>query len=375
NTTDAADDAYATTKDVAITRNVSVNDYDAEGDNQNSFTVVSGPGDGSLTAFNAVTGTFTYTPDNGYSGPDQFVYVVCDDGIPTACDTATVYLMILPQGPIAINDINATTINTPVDGDVTPNDFDLDGDHLTVSTTPLLPPLMGNVVLAADGSYTYTPNNGYTGRDLFVYEVCDEDNLCDTAMVFITIVDNDTTGNNPPVANADHYEGVENTPINGQMLPNDYDPDGDVLTGLDTIAGFGLDHGTLSFLPDGSFTYTPDAGYTGLDFYLYEICDPFGLCDTTMVTVRIEPSWVGNTTDAVDDAYLTFEETPVSGNVSDNDYDAEGDPQITYTLVSGPSNGSLSSFNTSTGTFTYNPAAGYNGPDQFVYIVCDYNYY
>ncbi len=44
------------------------------------------------------------------------------------------------------------------------------------------------------------------------------------------------------------------------------------------------------------------------------------------------------------------------------------DANLTYTIVVGPSHGSLSG--TGTGR-TYTPAANYNGPDSFTYSVTD----
>ena len=57
-----------------------LNDYDPEGDNQNSFTVLSGVSNGTLTRFNATTGEFTYTPNAGYIGNERFTYNVLVDG-------------------------------------------------------------------------------------------------------------------------------------------------------------------------------------------------------------------------------------------------------------------------------------------------------
>jgi hypothetical protein len=44
-------------------------------------TPVSGPGSGTLAL--SADGSFTYTPNPGFVGSDQFVYRVCDDGLPS----------------------------------------------------------------------------------------------------------------------------------------------------------------------------------------------------------------------------------------------------------------------------------------------------
>jgi gliding motility-associated-like protein len=44
-------------------------------------------------------GTITYTPDQGFTGIDSFTYQICDDGIPSLCDTAVVYVTVIPERP------------------------------------------------------------------------------------------------------------------------------------------------------------------------------------------------------------------------------------------------------------------------------------
>ncbi len=65
------------------------------------------------------------------------------------------------------------------------NDDDPDGDPL--SAAKVADPTNGIVVLAADGSFTYTPNANFYGTDWFVYEVSDDQGGTDTATVTITV--------------------------------------------------------------------------------------------------------------------------------------------------------------------------------------------
>lgn len=51
------------------------------------------------------------------------------------------------------------------------------------------PPGWGKTIVNNNGSITYIPKNRQTGRDQFVYEVCNVANLCDSAMVTIDIYD------------------------------------------------------------------------------------------------------------------------------------------------------------------------------------------
>src|SRR5205823_4275981 len=67
-----------------------------------------------------------------------------------------------------------------------------------------------------------------------------------------------------------------------------------------------------------------------------------------------------------DGSATTAEDTPLSGNVSATDVDGD---TLTYAVVAGPSNGSLTL--NPNGSFTYTPAANYNGGDSFNFRASD----
>ncbi len=119
----------------------------------------------------------------------------------------------------AANDFNHTLINTPVLGTVALNDYDLEGNTQTYTTTPITLPAHGSVTINTDGTYTYTPTTGNPGQDSFVYQVCDNGTpqACDNATVYIEILANPTTANEPPIANPDHYLTEINTPVSGSF--------------------------------------------------------------------------------------------------------------------------------------------------------------
>jgi hypothetical protein len=100
----------------------------------------------------------------------------------------------MPGPPIANDDSVNTTINKFVNFDVAANDIDLNGNldptTTNISCLTCTVPSNGSLLNIGDGTFIYTPNPGFTGEDTFVYEICDSDDLCDTATVAITI----TTG-------------------------------------------------------------------------------------------------------------------------------------------------------------------------------------
>jgi Bacterial Ig domain/Disaggregatase related repeat len=86
----ATDDSKVTLVNIPVSGNVALNDYDVENDVLTFFTLTN-PLNGTLV-FNT-DGTFTYTPNPNFEGNDQFIYKTCDA---TQCDSATVYLTVLP---------------------------------------------------------------------------------------------------------------------------------------------------------------------------------------------------------------------------------------------------------------------------------------
>ncbi|MCC6473525.1 MAG: cadherin-like domain-containing protein, partial [Burkholderiales bacterium] len=124
----------------------------------------------------------------------------------------------------------------------------------------------GVVSVAADGSFVYTPDTGYVGGDNFSYVVSDGVSS-DTALVSI-----DVTNAAPDAVDDDYQTGYGQT-LNvaaAGLLANDQDADGDALEVL-TLGPAG--HGTVTFAADGSFSYTPDAGFHGVDTFQYTVSD------------------------------------------------------------------------------------------------------
>ena len=102
------------------------------------------------------------------------------------------------------------------------------------------------------------------------------------------------TMNASPCAVADNYKTPPGITLNvgaPGILENDTDLDtGDTLT-VNTVPVVGVSNGVLTLSADGSFTYAPNAGFTGTDSFTYQICDSYGLCDSGVVTLTVR---IGN---------------------------------------------------------------------------------
>ena len=190
------------------------------------------------------------------------------------------------DAPDANDDLGLGTKNSPVNGDLLANDTDPNGGTLTVRPTPIQPPANGTVVINPDGTYTYTPDPDFVGNDSFVYEVCDAAGACDQATVYLTISDK------PPIAEDDFNNTLMDTPVEGNVLSNDYDLSvGDTIR-VSEVNGFPiggpvqLARGVLFMNADGSYRYEPNAGVTGSDTFTYTIVDEAG--NETEARVDIE---------------------------------------------------------------------------------------
>lgn len=261
------------------------------------------------------------------------------------------------RAPVAVDDTASGPENQVITGDVSLNDTDADHDVLTYSVAS--GPSDGTVVLATDGTFTYTPNADYYGRDSFTYMASDGKGGRDTAISYVEVL----FVNDPPVAVPDDVATDEDTPIIIDALANDTDPDGEPL--LQIEASSNPSHGSATYF-NGTITYTPDENFFGTDSFQYAVYDRKFAVDYGTVTVTVNP--VNDAPVAVDDAVSTSEDSPITFAVLTNDTDIDGDTLTVSRIVSGPVDGSAILADNS---IEYTPTADFSGTDSLVYEVTD----
>lgn len=338
--------------------NVLDNDVDPDGDPLSAALAV-GPANGTI-ALNE-DGSFEYVPDEGFFGLDRFWYQVDDDNGNTEQVEVCVFVDAPPNlVPEAHDDNFSTGYGEAVSGSLVGNDFDPDGDDFEANL--LEGPQNGQVTIHPNGTFEYTPDEGFSGTDSFVYRIVDTDNGGAIAIASIDVAE--PIGNEAPVTSVDHYHVRFDTLGTGNVLDNETDPDGDTLTAsVDTEP----EHGSLKLNEDGSFEYTPDEGWTGLDRFWYTVDDGNGHTERVEVCLVTDPP-PNAMPDAVDDNFSTMANTPATGNVLANDVDPDDD-EMTVTLFEEPENGTVTI--NPDGTFEYTPEEDFVGTDSFRYRVLD----
>jgi len=168
------------------------------------------------------------------------------------------------------------------------NDLDCD-ENINPETFEIISePVHGEVTAInyVDGTFTYSPEEGYVGNDSILYRICDLDGNCDEAWIFFNI----TNLNQPPVAEDDSVIVGNCTTTVINVLANDLDPDGDELTNPVIITD--VTSGTLTVNEDGTIEYEPETDFVGVVTFIYEICDSpdteTQLCDQAEVTITVD---------------------------------------------------------------------------------------
>jgi hypothetical protein len=136
------------------------------------------------------------------------------------------------------------------------------------------------------------------------------------------------------------------------------------------LAVTGPANGALSLNADGSFVYTPNANFNGVDAFTYRATDGSLQSETRTVTLNVAA--VNDAAVSIDDDFvvdqLSVLNLSAANGVLVNDLDVEAD-LLQAVLVDGPQNGRL--VLNADGSLTYTPNATFFGEDVFTYQTLD----
>ncbi len=361
-----------------------------------SAMLVTPPAHGTLTL--NPDGSFSYQPTTlNFDGTDSFTYKVVDGDLAESAP-ATVNLVYFPvnDAPVANDDLNFTmtedtTLTIPAGG-ILANDTDVDSSVLTVMlpvmviTAPPGDPTLSGLSVNANGGFTFTPPQDFTGIVEFQYRAQDQNMLSNLATVRITVLE----FNDPPTVANDSATTPEDTAVDIDVLANDSDPetantaltlrnpltDGDPLTS-------GPANGSIAIVGN-QFRYTPNANFFGSDSFSYRVSDGQNV-STNVATVNVTVNEVNDNPVANDDGSTA---TPILiikdfgaqvVSVLGNDTDADltdglpGNNDILRVItVSGGTRGTVVVDNPGPSSrILYTPNAGEEGLDTFTYTIGD----
>ena len=300
-----------------------------------------------------VDGTFTYTPNENFNGTDAFTVLVNDNQGGTAVSTITITVTSVNDEPVAPSLIIITTSeDTPVESVINATDPDGDALAFTIENAPI----NGTATVNGDGTFTYIPNLNFTGTDAFRVRVADGSG----GFVIVNIQVVVAPENDAPVVPNYEFTTLEDTVLTSRVFATDID--GDPLTyTLQTQAT----NGVAEVNEDGTFTYTPNENFNGVDEFTVLVSDNQGGMVTSIIRVLVIP--IDDAPVAPNELFIsTLEKTPVSSQI--NAVDPEGLPLI-YTIENQPVNGAATIDNN--GFFTYTPNENFSSTDAFAVRITD----
>lgn len=226
--------------------------------------------------------TATVTRTNNTSTANQTSEF--SNGLPLVAPSAN-------RPPVAVADISATAEDTPVDFAVKGNDFDPDGDPITVESVSLnapgfgFGPVVGTAVLLPNQNVRFTPAANVNRLNIpgpvrITYVINDGRGLKANGVAVVHI----SPVNDPPKARLDFAATTSPGAVSVSVTANDTDPDGDRLSVIGTTFP---SHGTATVGAGGTVNYSPFAGFTGLDNFTYTVSDGAGGTDVARVTVLV----------------------------------------------------------------------------------------
>jgi CshA-type fibril repeat protein len=332
---------------------------------QTSVTVPEG-----TLSVNPSTGVVTFTPNPGFSGVTAPIpYTVSDSsGQPT---TATITVSVgVPTPPNAQADTATTPVNTPVTlkpiTNDTPGTYAI--DPATIDLDPTTPGVQNTLTIPGQGTFTTAPNGdvlftpapGFSGVvNPVPYTVSDAfGNSSSPAPITVTVTPTATNDSATAPAAVPTVIPVSSNDA-GSLVPSTIDLN-PATPGQDTtltIPG----QGTFTANPDGTVTFTSEANFSGpVNPVPYTIADSSGQTANAVITVNVTPRASNDVASTVTNNPVTI---PVLGN------DAGNLDPATVRVLTPPTNGTLNV--NPDGTIRYTPNPGYDGPDSFVYEVCD----
>ncbi|EHH3741055.1 tandem-95 repeat protein [Vibrio parahaemolyticus] len=237
------------------------------------------------------------------------------------------------------------------------DDEDKDKDTLSVENL-IIDKGNGTLVDNGDGTWTFTPQIDDDTEVSFTFDIIDDEDLVVSGSANLDIL----PINDAPNAENDVITTEEDTAVTIDVLVNDSDVEGDVLS--IQSASVPSEQGSVDIV-DGKLVFTPAENFNGEATITYIVTDG-DLTDEAKVTVTVTP--VNDSPVAVDDTTSIQEDTAVTIDVLTNDTDVDGD-KLSIESVSVPKE--QGTVEVVDGKLVFTPAENFNGDAEITYTVTD----
>ncbi|EPT9253180.1 tandem-95 repeat protein [Vibrio alginolyticus] len=336
---------------------------DVEGDNLTVEGVTYTGADGVLT--DNGDGTYSFAPNENFNGDVNFTFDV-SDGTDTV--TANIDVSVTPENdpPVAgstsytVHEDNSITIS---DEQLLANSSDIEGDVAISSVS-----YSGNdgvLEINGDGTYTFSPNENFTGDVSLDVVVVDEDGAVDTTTAGIIVLE----VNDPPIAGTTSYTIDEDEVITisaEQLLANSSDIEGEVA--LDSVSYSGSE-GIFTDNGDGTFSFAPNQNFNGEVNLDVVVVDEDGATASTTANIDVLP--INDAPVSGDLAYSVDEDNSITLSQEQllaQATDVEGDALTASNLVV---DGDATVTANDDGSFTITPDANFNGDIDITFDISD----
>jgi hypothetical protein len=316
-------------------------------------------------------GSFTITGADNYNGSVTVNYKVSDGSL--SVDASNSFKLAAVNDAATLTGTKATlatgsedTVYTISQTELLAGFTDVDGDKLSVSK---LTASNGSLVDNNNGTWSFTPTANYNGSVNLNYNVTDgKGGSTEASQSFTLAAVNDAatlTGTKATLATGS--EDTVYTISQTELLAGFTDVDGDILS----VSNLTASNGSLVNNNNGTWSFTPAANYNGSVNLNYNVTDGNGgsteaAQSFTLAAVNDAATLTGTKATLAtgsEDTVYTISQTELLAGFTD----VEGDSLSVSNLTA--SNGSLVDNNN--GTWSFTPAANYNGAVNLNYNVTD----
>ena len=321
------------------------------------------------------------TPSKHYNGDNLNVQVTVSDGVLSASTNFNLSISAVDDSPFT-EDINFSmqedsnveielngalelctdTILANSDGSITCDCENLESGSCDIEDQDLTYQIIQNPssgIVEINGSIvTYSPELNFAGIDQFIYEVCDQSNLCSNGNVNLSV----SEINDAPVAENKSFE-INEDQINYEILLDATDPEtGNLDFSITNEPNFGS-----YILEQNVLFYSPNLNYYGTDDFIFSVSDGFNAIQVTY-TIAILPINDTPVLSEIEDVIFNEDDSGsliiVASDVDDED--------LVFTVSEGVNIFSVLGSPLEFGVpLTFTSSENYNGIENFTLTVSD----